>query len=639
MSPGNESPEKSELEEAEREARRLSEQVSSLSHSLRDQWKALRKLLSLMGDLEDAIQRLYQSRRWRYSNPLALIDPKNTAGAGYKHIDKILESYRKWEFSNRQIIEALARSADESSPGSPIAERRGVRSNFRELSSSAGKSGSSLYEAWLEKNSMTPYLREALARTAAAFPYQPCISIVMPVYNVATKWLKAAVDSIRGQIYTNWELCIADDASTDAELLAYLSALSADGRVQLEMRKENGHICAATNSAASLARGEFLVFMDNDDTLAPEALFEIAAALQKQPDIDLLYTDEDKIGEDGRRYDPHFKPDWSPELLLSYNYVNHLCCIRRALFEKIGGLRLGYEGAQDQDLLLRAAPLARRIHHIPKVLYHWRSLPGSTASSADSKRFMHGASTKAVENYLEAIGSPGRPYTPKFARKLGVPINLLDWPDNGPSISIIIPTRNHADLLERCIDSIIKKTTYQNFSITVVDNESDEPVTAAYLKSLARQNVKIVEIGNDGKPFSFARINNLAVKQDNSDLILFLNNDTEVLEPRWLSRMAGYLSLPGVGATGARLLYPGGKLQHGGVTLWMLNGIAPDHSFLNQPADAASYFFQAEVARPCMAVTGACMLTRRAQFLELGGFDEARYPVTMNDVDYCMRLS
>jgi glycosyltransferase involved in cell wall biosynthesis/GT2 family glycosyltransferase len=503
----------------------------------------------------------------------------------------------------------------------------------------SGAGGLTAYGVHVRNNRVTPWLRTVLARAARELPYRPRFSVIMPVYNVEPTWLKAAVDSVRCQIYPEWELCIADDASTRPDLLAYLRGLARDRRITVCFRPENGHISAASNSAAALAGGEYLVLMDHDDLLAPNALFELARLLQAHPDADLIYTDEDKIDEQERRYDPQFKPDWSPEMLLAYNYVNHVTCIRRELFERVGGFRVGYEGSQDYDLLLRAVSETDRVHHVPKVLYHWRALRASTASAPEVKPIVRTSGRAALEDHLARLGVPATPYTPEFAERLHLPVHQLDWPDTGPSVAIIIPTRDQGEVLRTCVESILARTTYGAYRVVVVDNDSSEPGTLAYLEELAGRGVEVMRISNDGRPFSFSRVNNLAVQRVEEELVLFLNDDTEVIEPKWLSRMVGYLGLPGVGATGARLILRDGTLQHAGVVLGLQNGVAPGHAFFGHPAEQVSYYFQAEIARPCAAVTAACLLTPRRLFLDLGGFDEKRYAVSMNDVDYGLRVA
>ena len=497
-----------------------------------------------------------------------------------------------------------------------------------------------IYESYIKNNEIHPHVRKLLTHAANQFKYKPLISIIMPVYNVEPRWLGPAVDSVRKQIYTNWELCIADDASTDKATIEFLKSYeNIDERMRMVYRTKNGHICAASNSAADLAQGEFVAFMDNDDLLAPNALFEIVRVLQENPGYELIYSDEDKIDENDKRYDPQFKPDWSPELFLSYNYINHFTCIRRALFETSGCFRIGYEGAQDYDLLLRVIEKTDKIRHIPKVLYHWRAIKGSVALDARDKPIMNISALNGLKDHLKRVNIQATTYQQDFASSMGLPIYQLDWPDNGPSVSIIIPTFNQEKLLKRCIESIVNRTTYLNYEIMVVDNDSNDEATLDYLRNLIRKGIKVERIGNEGQSFSFSRINNLAAGRAESTYILFLNNDVEILEPKWLSRLAGYLSLPGVGVTGAKLIYPNRTLQHAGVVLGMHDGIIPDHAFINHPQEAISYYFMAEVARNCSAVTGACLMTRRSDFIRSGGFNEQDLKVSLQDVDYCLRLN
>ncbi|MCG2721290.1 MAG: glycosyltransferase, partial [Thermodesulfovibrionales bacterium] len=498
---------------------------------------------------------------------------------------------------------------------------------------------SGLYEVYIENNKIYPHVRRLLTDASTQFEYRPLISIIMPVYNVEPRWLKAAVKSIIQQIYTNWELCIADDASTNKKTLEFLKCYENHENIKIVFRTKNGHICAASNSAADQAKGEFVAFMDNDDVLAPNALFEIVRILQDHPDTDLIYSDEDKIDENDKRYDPQFKPDWSPELFLSYNYVNHFTCIRRKLFETVGRFRTGYEGAQDYDLILRVIEKTNKIRHISKVLYHWRAIKGSVAFEAADKPIMHTSARRGLKEHLKRKGIEAGIYQPEFAKSMGLPISQLDWSDDGLSVAIIIPTKNQYKLLKKCIESIIKLTTYSNYEIVVVDNDSDQGDTLDYLKDLVDKGIRTERIGNDGGPFSFSRINNLAVQRVNTEYILFLNNDIEVLEPKWLSRLVGYLSIPGVGVTGARLFYPNKTIQHAGVVLGMHDGIIPDNAFLNHHYSNISYYFMAEVARNCSAVTGACLMTRRSDFIRSGGFNEQDFKVSLQDVDYCLRLA
>jgi len=491
------------------------------------------------------------------------------------------------------------------------------------------------YDAWLAVNQWNEtaqnYLISRLELWAGNLPK---ISVVMPVYNPPLEFLDMAIASVIKQVYQNWELCIADDYSTDQAVAETLKKWAAtDSRIRITFRTENGNISAATNSAAELATGDFILFLDNDDELTPDALGEVALYLATHPETDFLYSDDDKIDTDGHRFAPQFKPDWSPELLLSYMYLGHLCVVSSKIFTQIGGLRLGFEGSQDYDFALRATEVSRQVGHLPLVLYHWRTAPGSTAISGAAKPASFAAGKQAIEEALQRRNIQGKIYQPDWASKENLGIFSQQFPDDGPSVTIIIPTKNQLTLLKGCIDSL-SKTTYQNYQVVVIDNESDDAKTLEYLKQLHHQ---VLPIKNVGGKFSFAAINNRAVEQIQSDYILFLNNDTEAINPRWLSQMVGYLQFSGVGAVGARLLYPDGKIQHAGVIHGLHHGLA-GHAFKLMPSDNRGYLSLAMVTRNYSAVTAACMLTPRQLFLELGGFDEQNFAVAYNDVDYGYRL-
>jgi GT2 family glycosyltransferase/glycosyltransferase involved in cell wall biosynthesis len=490
------------------------------------------------------------------------------------------------------------------------------------------------YAAWQDCNHFTAAARADLQRRLADAGTLPALSIVMPVYNPPLPFLRQAIDSVRAQAYPDWELCIADDASTVDGVREYLREVAAtEPRVRLCLRNANGNISLATNSAAELAHGEFLVFLDQDDLLAPDALAEIALAACAQPDADVLYSDDDKIDVDGHRFAPQFKPDWSPELLLGYMYFSHVFAVRRALYEDLGGMRTGFEGSQDYDLALRASERARAIVHIPQVLYHWRVLPGSTAASGAAKPQSFEAGRRAVAQALQRRGIVAEAFQPEWAVKAQCGIFNLRFPDDGPKVSIVIPTRNEVEVLRRCLDSL-RRTTYRNYEVLIIDNESDDPEVLRYFESCGH---RVVRIPNPNRRFNYAHINNRAAELADGDLLLFLNNDTEVVEPRWLSQMVGHAHFTGVGAVGARLLYPDKRIQHAGIVHGYYGGLAGP-AFKLLPAWDNGYLSYARVTRNYSAVTAACLLTPRKTFLEFGGFDESRFEVAYNDVDYCYRL-
>jgi GT2 family glycosyltransferase len=456
----------------------------------------------------------------------------------------------------------------------------------------------------------------------------------MPTYNPPPEFLERAIQSVRDQVYEHWELCLADDASTDPEVERILNEWSErDPRIKVVFRRENGNVSRSTNVAAELASGEFLLLMDHDDELEPDALAEVAIYLAEHPDTDVLYTDDDKIDESGRRYHPQFKPEWSPELLLSYMYLSHLFVIRRALYWRVGGMRLGFEGAQDYDLALRATELTCAVGHVPKVLYHWRALPASTASSGAAKPNSFQAGQRAVQEALDRRGVQARVAHPSWAAAAACGIFTPLFADDGPRVAILVPTRDNAAVLRVCLETLAK-TSYANYEVVLIDNDSRDPETVRYLE---QQPHRVVRVGNPEGQFNFAAINNQAAAQVDAELLLFLNDDTEVLEPHWLSQMVGHLGVAGVGAVGARLLYPDQRVQHAGVVHGYWNGQV-GHAFKGLAGRDSGYLSYAKVVRNCSAVTGACLLTRRETFLALGGFDERGFAVSYNDVDYCHRL-
>lgn len=489
------------------------------------------------------------------------------------------------------------------------------------------------YRVWLEVNELNERRTSLLARRLAAARDTPLLSVVVPVHDPPIELLRRAVASVRGQLYRNWELCIVDDASADpgvAELLAGWAG--EDPRIRFTRLEHNVHISAATNQAARAATGEFLVFLDQDDELAPDALAEVALRIAARPATQVVYTDDDRCDANGRRYAPHFKPDWSPELLLSDMYLGHLFAVRRSLYEELDGMREGFEGAQDFDFSLRATERTDAVEHVPRVLYHWRAHPGSTAMSGLEKPYAFDAGRRAVQEALERRGVTAEVIQPDWARARGCGFFEPRFPDEGPSVAVIVATRNHIELLRRCLDSLAM-TTYRNVEFVIADNESDEPQTLRYLRTCGH---RVLRIGTEGR-FDFARLNNEAAACVDAEYVLFLNNDTEVVTPEWLSQMMGYAQLQGVGAVGAKLVYTDGRIQHAGIVHGLYGGLAGPAFKLLQSKEPG-YMGRAAVASNWSAVTAACLLVRRAVFEDLGGFDQRAFPVAYNDVDFCYRL-
>ena len=476
------------------------------------------------------------------------------------------------------------------------------------------------YQLWLEEHELSTADLLALRDEGERFSYRPRISIVMPVYNSEPAWLREAIDSVRSQTYGNWQLCIADDGSTKKETRAALAHLARrDRRIRAVTLAENRGISGASNAALQLARGEFVALLDHDDVLQPNALHEVVRALNDQRGLDYIYSDEDKLELDGTRSQPFFKPDWSPDLLLSLNYVTHFSVFRKELIDRVGGFREGFEGAQDWDLILRATEETERIAHIPKILYSWRKAPGSAAASDEAKPYAYRAAKRAIEEALRRRATEGEV-------RQGVVLGYFDVRYRihaEPRVAIVIPTRDRLDMLRPCIDSIRERSTYGNYEIVIVDNDSAEPETLAYLAEFPG---RVIE---QPGPFNFARIMNGAIAELDADHLLLLNNDTLVGSDDWIEALLEHSQRPEVAAVGARLLFPDGEPQHEGVLVGPGEGLAGN-------IDTQRYFELGRVIRDCSAVTAACMLTSSEVFRELGGFEE-RLGVAYQDVDYCLR--
>jgi len=490
------------------------------------------------------------------------------------------------------------------------------------------------YSAWIGGDGgLTAADRVAIRKHIGALAQTPLISVVMPVYNPNIKHLSEAIESVRRQLYEHWELCIADDASSDPDVRRVLEEFAeVDPRIKVSFRNSNGHISAASNTAIALATGEYVALLDQDDLLAEHALYYVATELATHPEAMLLYSDEDKIDEAGQRREPYHKPDWNYRLLLSQNFVSHLGVYRTDVVRRLGGFRKGFEGSQDHDLTLRVIEHARpeQICHIPVVLYHWRAAPGSTATDPQAKDYAWRAGRAAVAEHLERTGvraTVGRATVGAFYRV------QYELPTDPPLVSVIIPTRDQCALLRQCLESIRSKSTYANYETVVVDNQSVDEDAKEYLKTLRKQpGVSVIRYD---KPFNYSAINNLAVRHAKGEIICLLNNDTEVISEGWMEEMIGLLMQPKVGVVGARLLYSDGTVQHGGVLVGV--GGVGNHAHLGCARNDPGYFGRAWLAQEYSAVTAACLMTRKSLYQELDGLNEKDLPVAFNDVDFCLR--
>lgn len=489
------------------------------------------------------------------------------------------------------------------------------------------------YAEWIRRyDQIDAATRDAILERIADFRDPPLISVVMPVYNPGAEWLIDAIESVKNQLYPNWELCIADDLSTDPKIRPLLEQYANnDERIKVVFREKNGHVSAASNSALEVATGQWIALLDHDDLLAEHALYCVVDEILKHPSVRMIYSDEDKIDEAGTRCDPYFKCDWNPDLFYSQNMFSHLGVYYKPLVDKVGGFRVGFEGSQDYDLALRCIKQidVSTIRHIPRVLYHWRIHAASTASGVDAKPYAMQAGERALNEHFArqriagTIEWNGRGYRARY-----------QLPPQLPLVSLIIPTRNGLHLIRQCIDSIVAKTTYANYEIIVVDNGSDDPEALAYFESIARD--RRIRIQRDERPFNYSALNNVAVGQARGKFVGLINNDIEVIAPEWLSEMVALASQPGVGAVGAKLLYPNDTLQHGGVVLGM-GGVA-GHSHKHIPQPDYGYFGRTGLISAYSAVTGACLVIRKTIYEEVGGLDEKNLIVAFNDVDFCLRV-
>lgn len=466
------------------------------------------------------------------------------------------------------------------------------------------------------------------------FSYQPKISIILPVYNPPESFLIQAIESVLDQVYDNWELCIADDCSPNEDIKPILEKFAAeDERIKVVYRKENGHISAASNSALNIATGDFVVLLDHDDLLTRDALYQNVYQLNIDKTLDLIYSDEDKIDENRIRTEPHFKPDWCPDNFMARNYITHLACLRKSIVDEIGGFRVGFEGSQDYDLFLRFTEKSQHIYHIPKILYHWRMHAGSTAQEEQVKPYAFEAGVKALQESLDRRGEkaiatikPGLPgfYTVRY--------DIV----NEDKISIVIPTKDNAKVLETCLESVFEKSTYKNFEVILIDNNSEEKATFELLDKYEKRYPKQFVRLTLPIPFNFSTLMNKGVEVAKGDYIVLLNNDTEIITPDWMEAMLEQAQRESVGVVGVKLLYHNDTIQHAGVVIG-LGGVA-GHTFIGLPKDSPGYFYYITSTNNYLAVTAACFMVKKEKYWEVAGFNED-FSVEYNDVDFCLKLA
>ncbi|MFK3708853.1 glycosyltransferase [Leclercia adecarboxylata] len=492
------------------------------------------------------------------------------------------------------------------------------------------------YEEWIETVEI-PSLpsKDDVKTILSTMTKPPVISVVMPVYNPAEIYLRACIDSVLEQSYPYWELCMADDKSPKEHVQRVLREYEAkDPRIKVVYRQQNGHISAASNSALEIATGDFVALLDHDDALPEHALLFMAQSIHNQPNIRILYSDEDKLNAKGERFEPHFKSDWNPDLFFSQNYVSHLGVYQHELLKKIGGFRLGVEGSQDQDLLLRCLPHVQpeQIVHIPRVLYHWRTVEGSTALASGEKSYTTDAGIKALQDYF-AIRQPG--VEVEAGRVPNTYRVRYPIPEPAPLVSLLIPTRDRRSLTETAVRSILEKSTYTNYEILILDNGSVEAETLEFFNQIQHEDHRVKVLAYD-YPFNYSAINNFGARHAKGTIIGLVNNDIEVINPDWLTEMVSHSLRPEIGCVGAKLYYPNDTLQHGGVILG-IGGVA-NHSHKNFSRTHPGYFARLLCIQNYSAVTAACLLIRKEIFHAVKGLDEENLKVAFNDVDFCLKV-
>lgn len=472
------------------------------------------------------------------------------------------------------------------------------------------------YIKWLENNTKTPIYKE--------FKYKPLFSFIMPTYNVSKELLEKCLESLLNQSYSNFEICIADDNSTLEETKETLKKYEKNPKIKITYRKENGMISKASNTALKTAKGEFIVLVDNDDVVEKDALYYICEALNNNKNIDMIYTDEDKLDFKGNPMEPHFKPDYSPDTFMGVNYICHLTCLRKKIIDEIGGFRSEFDGSQDYDLFLRFTEKTNNIYHIPKILYHWRQTKTSTAGYLGNKNYAYIAGKKALTEALKRRKIDG-----EVLDNPNVSTYLIKYHNNNELISIIIPIKDNSKMTRRCIDSIYKKSTYKNFEIILVDNNSTEKETKKMIEEYKEKynNFKSIRLECE---FNYSYINNEAVKYAKGKYLLFLNNDTEVISEDFLEWMLGYARQKNTGCVGIKLLYPDKLVQHAGVVLGY-GGVA-GHIYVTASYNDNGLFGRLTMPYNYTAVTAACLMINKDKFNKINGFDE-QLKVALNDVD------
>ena len=613
----------------------LNEQLADVQQRLAHTEKYASDNEQLALKLTSDIGQMKASSSWRLSAPVRLVGGWITGGVG------AIRNGLSGPSTAGTIVRTLGSKGGLRRGVAGIRER-GFGGSLRRIRNQVATARSleqklalgDTYQDWITRyDALTDSDLDAMRSHCATFEYQPLLSIVLPVYNTTPDFLRACLDSVLVQTYSNWELCIADDLSPESAPRHIIEEYARkDARVRFTFRTEQGGIANCTNSALTLAEGDFIVLLDHDDLLAPHALYMVAYELNQNAQLDLIFSDEDKIDDQGARFDPHFKSDFNYELLLGQNCISHLGVYRRSLVVELGGLREGFDGSQDHDLALRVVERSspKRIAHIPHVLYHWRVFGESGSFSTDNLDQAVAAGVNAVQDHLgEASGASVEPAGVGGYLRVRWPL-----PEVVPEVTVIVPTRDNAELLGKCIDGLMNNTGYSNMKVLVVDNGSRDEATLKLLEEIdSEADIRVLEYD---EPFNYSAINNYAVEHVGSDYLCLLNDDIQMIEPDWLDEMMSLAVRQDIGAVGARLLYADSTVQHGGVVLGVM-GVA-NHLHKHLDVTNPGNFGRLQLCQELSASTAACLVVKRSRYRQVGGLDEENLTVAFNDIDFCLRL-
>ena len=601
-----------ELIQTQSELTRSREELIQAQSELTQSRKELTQTQHVKQDLQNLLDIVMHSRSWRWTQKL------RSLGALARRVRQLVRQ-------QGGVLPALKKT-------STVLLKQGPQVMVTAVHRAADQNFS--YAEWIAQNEAPAHLYSHFKEKSLGWDYQPLVSVVMPTYNSPLKFLMQAIESVQAQVYPNWQLCIADDASTDTEVQAFLKeAAQKDERISIVLRTQNGHISECSNSALQIVKGEWVALLDHDDLLHPLALYELVNTLQSHPDAEIIFSDEDKIDETGKRFGPYFKTDYNPELMWAQNMISHLGCYKKSSLDAIGGFRKGFEGSQDYDLALRIIQRskAHQVVHIPRVLYHWRAISGSTALAPNEKPYAEIASRNALKEHLAALKISAIVEPAPELTNMNRVRPKLEKPS--PFISLIIPTKDGIELLRQCIQSVQQKSSYSPYEILVVNNNSQFPASQIYFDQLKRDGIRVLDYPH---PFNFSAINNFAAKEARGEYLCLLNNDIEVQTANWMEELLSFAQLDQAGAVGARLWYPGNQgLQHGGVVVG-LGGVA-GHAHVGLQRNEKGYFGRPVLHHRCSAVTAACMMIKKSTYFAVDGMDE-QIAVAFNDVDFCLRL-